>query len=85
MKTLQDYLNDPRIVNDPLMAEALEPIREIHAARLMIQDETAGMTTAEISALYTKEINEHFACIGLPPPQYVDHIIAPQKPRKDKQ
>jgi hypothetical protein len=29
------------------MAKALEPIKEIHAARLMQQDETAGMSPAE--------------------------------------
>lgn len=44
MKTVQEYLNDPRILNDPDMAEALEPIKEIHAIRLKIQDETANMT-----------------------------------------
>jgi hypothetical protein len=43
MKTIQDYLNDPRMLNDPGMAAALDPVKEIHAARLMIQDETAGM------------------------------------------
>jgi hypothetical protein len=47
MKTVTDYLNDPRILNDPDMAEALEPVREIHAIRLMLQDETARMTTPE--------------------------------------
>jgi len=47
MKTVQDYLNDPRILGDPRMTGALEPVREIHAARLKIQDETAGMTLAE--------------------------------------
>ena len=41
MKTATDYLNDPD------MAEALEPVREIHAIRLMLGDETAGMTRAE--------------------------------------
>jgi len=47
MKTVQDYLNAPRLLNDPAMLGALEPVREIHAARLKIQDETAGMTVAE--------------------------------------
>jgi hypothetical protein len=49
MKTIQEYMNDPRLLNDPGMAEALEPVREIHAARLMIQDETAGMTAVQKS------------------------------------
>jgi hypothetical protein len=47
MKTVQEYMNDPRLLNDPGMSEALEPVREIHAIRLKIQDETAGMTTTE--------------------------------------
>jgi hypothetical protein len=38
MKTIQDYLNDPRILNDPCMAGALEPVKEIHAIRLKLQD-----------------------------------------------
>jgi hypothetical protein len=49
MKTIQEYMNDPRLLNDPGIAGALEPVREIHAARLMIQDETAGMTAAQKS------------------------------------
>jgi hypothetical protein len=40
-------MNDPRLLNDPGMAEALEPIREIHAIRLKIQDELAGMSPEE--------------------------------------
>jgi hypothetical protein len=32
MKTVQEYMNDPD------MAGALEPVREIHAIRLKIQD-----------------------------------------------
>ena len=50
MKTIEDYMNDSRIVTDPLMEGALEPIRRIHAIRLKIQDETAGMTEAEKDA-----------------------------------
>jgi hypothetical protein len=47
MKTVQDYMNDPRFLNDPGMAGALEPVREIHAIRLKIQDEMAGMSLEE--------------------------------------
>jgi hypothetical protein len=43
MKTIQDYMNDPAIADEPL------PVREIHAARLMIQDERKGMTAREFS------------------------------------
>jgi hypothetical protein len=72
MKTITDYLNDPRILNDPQMAGALEPVREVHAARLMIQDETAGMTTAELAAYHKQNIAVFFSSLGLPPPQYVN-------------
>ena len=47
MKTIKDYMNDPRMLNDPGMAEALEPVKEIHAIRLKMLDETAGMTMEE--------------------------------------
>ena len=46
-KTVKDYLNDPRILNDPEMMETPECIREIHAIRLKLQDETEGMTPEE--------------------------------------
>ena len=38
MKTLNDYMNDPDIINEPM------PLREVHAIRLMIYDETKDMT-----------------------------------------
>ena len=40
-KTLKAYMNDPGIINEPV------PLREIHAIRLMIHDETKGMTPEE--------------------------------------
>jgi hypothetical protein len=72
MKTIQDYLNDPRMLNDPDMAAALEPVKEIHAARLMIQDETAGMTMAEKAAYHKKNAAALFSGLGLPLPEYVN-------------
>jgi hypothetical protein len=72
MKTIQDYLNDPRMLNDPDMAGALEPVKEIYAARLMIQDETAGMTTAEKAAYHKKNATALFSGLGLPLPEYVN-------------
>jgi hypothetical protein len=47
MKTVQDYRNDPRFLNDSGMSGALEPVKEIHAIRLKIQDEMAGMSLEE--------------------------------------
>jgi hypothetical protein len=67
MRTLDDYLNDPRLLNDPDMLGALEPIREIHAARLMLQDETAGMSVEEKVAFINARGNETLARHGLAP------------------
>jgi hypothetical protein len=67
MKTVQDYLKDPRLLNDPDMAGAMKPIKEIHAIRLMLQDETAGMTTAERVEYYNKSGKETLARLGLTP------------------
>jgi hypothetical protein len=72
MKTIQEYMNDPRILNDPLMENALEPVKEIHAIRLKIQDETAGMTVAEESEYRRKKAERLFAEFGFPSPHYVD-------------
>ena len=72
MKTIQEYMRDPRMLNDPDMAGALEPVREIHAIRLMIQDETAGMTAVEKEAYNKKCVADLFASVGLPPPKYVN-------------
>ena len=72
MKTIQEYLKDPRILKDPDMTGALEPVREIHAIRLMIQDETADMTAAEKAAYNKQCVADLFAGVGLPPPEYVN-------------
>ena len=47
-KTLDDYLKDPDLANEPAI------LREIHAIRLMIQDETKGMTISERTAYYNE-------------------------------
>ena len=46
-KTVKDYMNDPRILEDAEMMAAPECIREIRAIRLKLQEETAGMTPEE--------------------------------------
>ena len=60
------------MVNDPVMAVALEPIKEIHAIRLMLQDETTGMSTAEKTAYHKREADALFISFGLPVPEYVN-------------
>jgi hypothetical protein len=61
MKTIDDYLNDPELANEP------QALREVHAARLMIQDETKGMTAAERTAYYHETAIRFFASDISPP------------------
>jgi hypothetical protein len=65
MKTTKEYMNDPRITNDPEMMAAPDPIREIHAIRLKHQDETAGMRPEEIVEYYNKKSAVFFSKFGL--------------------
>jgi hypothetical protein len=40
-KTMEEYMNDPDIINEPMY------LREIHAIRFKIQDELEGMSFQE--------------------------------------
>ena len=44
---LDKYMNDPDIINEPM------PLREVHAIRLKIYDETKDMNPDERKAYYT--------------------------------
>ena len=57
-KTLDDYLNDPDLANEP------EALREVHAIRLMIQDRTKGMTASERTAYYNQNVSKPIAPVG---------------------
>jgi hypothetical protein len=61
MKTVQEYMTDPRILNDPDMAKAMKPVKEIHAIRLMIQDEKERIGEAE----YSKRLKASLAQRGI--------------------
>jgi hypothetical protein len=65
LKTVQEYLSDPRMLNDPGMVKALEQIKEIYAIRLKLQDETAGMTEAGRIEYINKKGREALARNGL--------------------
>jgi len=64
MKTVQEYLSDPRMLNDPYMAEALEPVKELHAIRLKIQDEIGNMTIKNRIDLLNKEAEDFLSPLG---------------------
>ena len=56
-KTLESYMNEPDIINEPI------PLREVHAIRLMIRDETKDMTPEErtscVSAQSSALLRQH--------------------------
>ena len=58
MNRIEDYMNDPDIANEPM------PLREIHAIRLTIQDETRGMSPAELRAYYENHSKKHVKNMG---------------------
>jgi hypothetical protein len=60
MKTVEDYMNDPAIADEP------RPVREIHAARLKILDERKGMTASEFSQAAEASTIAIFKKYGLP-------------------
>jgi hypothetical protein len=67
MKTIQEYLNDPRLLNDPGLSEAPDPVREVHAIRLMLQDRRANMTAEERRADIQKRSDAFLAECGITP------------------
>ena len=63
MKTLNDYINDPSVINEQM------PLREVHAIRLMIHDETKNLTPSEKTAYYDnvrKEAQEKYGIQFVP-------------------
>jgi len=51
-KTLDDYMNDPDIIDEPM------GLREIHAIRFMIQDEEKNMTPEEMRERRRRTLEE---------------------------
>ena len=52
MTKLEQYLNDPTLADEPF------PLREIHAIRLMISDDTKNLSADEIKAYYQAELDQ---------------------------
>jgi hypothetical protein len=65
MKTINDYLNDPSLAKEPIA------LREVHAARLKIQDDIKNMTITEKKAYYHNGAAAFFARLGITP-KYAD-------------
>ena len=59
MRTFKDYMETPEIVNEPLY------LREVHAARLMIQDETKNMSSEEWLNYWKQKEEEMIKEFGL--------------------
>jgi hypothetical protein len=62
MKTVEEYMNDPRILSDPGNDDVL--IREIHAIRLKTEDETENMTVQEKCDYLNNKARDVLSSIG---------------------
>jgi hypothetical protein len=71
MRTIENYMNDPRILSDKEVMEAPLCIREIHAVRLKLQDEY-DVFSPEYAAQCHKTTEAFFVQYGKTPP-YADH------------
>jgi len=60
-KTFDDYLNDPRIIDEPM------GLRITHAMRFKVQEETKGMTSQEKALYYREGTKNAFNQLGLVP------------------
>ena len=72
LKTIQEYLNDPRITGDSEIMSGPDEIRIIHAIRLKQQDETVEMSFEEKIEFHRKKTSAVFANLGLPSPEYMN-------------
>ncbi|MCL2688852.1 MAG: hypothetical protein FWE57_03255 [Chitinispirillia bacterium] len=54
-KDLDYYMNDPDIIDEPM------GLREVHAIRLRIHDETKGMTPEEHTAYFREGAKQFLA------------------------
>jgi hypothetical protein len=60
-KTLDDYLNDPRIKDEPM------GLRMTHAMRFKVQDDMADMTLEEESSYHQERAKSAFSRLGMVP------------------
>ena len=60
-KTFDDYLNDPRIKDEPM------GLRITHAMRFKVQDDMEGMTPEEEAAYHQEKAQAAFSRMGITP------------------
>ena len=60
-KTFDDYLNDPRIKDEPM------GLRITHAMRFKVQDDMTGMTPEEEAVYHREKANAAFSRIDMTP------------------
>ena len=60
-KSFEDYLNDPRIKNEPM------GLRITHAMRFKVQEERESMTSAEYNDISSKRTEHFFSVAGITP------------------
>jgi hypothetical protein len=56
---MNKYLIDKRITDAPELMSAIEPIREVHAMRLMVQDELKGKSVSEVNHMAESTLSKH--------------------------
>jgi len=61
LKTFDDYMNDPRIKDEPM------GLRITHAMRFKVQDDIEGMTPEEETAYFHEGTLAAFSRIGITP------------------
>lgn len=66
MNELKKYLDDPEIAGEPV------PLREVHAIRLMMRDETKEFSPAELRLYYAESVKEAREKYGVPASQPAD-------------
>jgi len=60
-KTFDDYLNDPRIKDEPM------GLRITHAMRFKVQDDITGMTPEEEKSYHNNKAKNAFSHMGITP------------------
>ena len=60
-KTFEDYLNDPRLKDEPM------GLRIARAMRFKVRDDTEGMTVTEEAAYYHEGTRSAFSRLGITP------------------